>query len=242
MNLDVISLNIGIASVTLLLTSYLDLKKREVEDKVWIVFGAVGVVLEIYEVLNGVTSVVNLLIAILLAAVVGLGIFFFGLYGGADAKALIVIAILVPYFRPNMGIYAIAPLMVLTNGVLLSMSLPLGLLILNTTRLIRGQKIFEGFEETFARKLFACFLGYKSNGSPRDFQFSMEKKQEPAGGSETLGKKFDFSFIQDEFESQPLTWVTPGIPLLVFFTIGFFVLLLYGDLVIGLVAFFAGLL
>ena len=55
------------------------------------------------------------------------------------------------------------------------------------------------------------------------------------------GRTIDFSLMQDEFESNPGTWVTPGIPLLVFFTIGFFTLLVYGDLVIGLVAFFAGL-
>lgn len=231
------------ASLMLLLTSYLDLKKREVEDKVWIAFGAAGVVLEAYEVINGTTNLVNLLISVFLAAVVGFGIFFFGLYGGADAKALIVLALVMPYFKPNVGIYRIVPLMVLTNGVLLSMALPVALLILNITRLIKGQKIFEGFDESFARRLLACFLGYKSSGKPREFQFSMEKKQTLESGAvtKTSQRRFDFSFMQDEFESDSGTWVTPGIPLLVFFTLGFFVLLLYGDLVIGLVAFLAGL-
>lgn len=224
----------------LLFTSYLDLKKREVEDKVWIAFGVVGAILQAYEILTGTAVLVNLLISVVLATVVGLAIFFFGLYGGADAKALIVLGVLVPYFQPGVGIYRIAPLMILTNGVLLSMSLPVGLLILNAGRLIRGEKIFDGFEEPLVRKLFACFLGYKSSGRPRDFQFSMERK---ASGdpNEVSRKKFDFSLMQDEFESDPGTWVTPGIPLLVFFTAGFFTLLVYGDLVIGLVAFFASL-
>ena len=225
-------MNIFLASLMLLLTSYLDMKKREVPDKVWIVFGAIGVGLEIYEVETGVALFFWLIVAIVLAAVIGMGIFFAGLYGGADGKALIVLAILVPYLVPRVGIYPIAPLIVLTNGILLSMLLPIGLLILNASRIIRGKKIFVGFSEPLHRKIVATFLGYKSSGKPRDFQFSMEKKE-----SEGQGKTFDFGLMQDNFETAPGTWVTPGIPLLVFFTAGFFVLLFYGDIVISIIQF-----
>jgi archaeal preflagellin peptidase FlaK len=218
----------------LLFTSYLDLKKREVPDKVWIIFGLIGAALEVYEVGTGITSIFWLGIAIVLSAVIGMGIFFVGLYGGADGKALIVLAVLVPYFSPLVGIYPIAPLIVLTNGILLSMSLPIFLLILNAIRMIQGRDLFEGFSEPFHRKLLAVFLGYKSIGKPRDFQFSMERKT-PDGQA----KKFDFGFMQEDFETEPGTWVTPGIPLLVFFTVGYFALLLYGDLVISIVQFFA---
>jgi preflagellin peptidase FlaK len=224
--------NIFLASLMLLLTSYLDMKKREVPDKVWIVFGAIGVGLEIYEVETGVALFFWLIVAIVLAAVIGMGIFFAGLYGGADGKALIVLAILVPYLVPRVGIYPIAPLIVLTNGILLSMLLPIGLLILNAARIIRGKKIFAGFSEPLHRKILAIFLGYKSSGKPRDFQFSMEKK-----GLDGQGKRFDFGLMQDNFETAPGTWVTPGIPLLVFFTAGFFVLLFYGDIVISIIQF-----
>jgi archaeal preflagellin peptidase FlaK len=237
LNLTVFSANILIASAMLLFTSYLDLRKREVPDKVWIIFGAIGVALEIYEVKIGETALISLTISVILATVIGLGIFFAGLYGGADGKALIVLAILVPYFVPRIGIYHIAPLIVLTNGILLSMLLPAALVILNVSRLVRGKKIFEGFSEPVYRKILATFLGYKSTGRPRDFQFSMEKKN--AQSENIQGKKFDFSFMQDNFETAPGTWVTPGIPLLVFFTAGFFVLLLYGDLVISIVQFLA---
>ena len=235
MNFAILNVNIFLASLMLLLTSYLDMKKREVPDKVWIVFGAIGVGLEIYEVETGVTLFFWLIVAIVLAAVIGMGIFFAGLYGGADGKALIVLAILVPYLVPRVGIYPIAPLIVLTNGILLSMLLPIGLLFLNAGRIIRGKKIFVGFSEPLHRKILATFLGYKSSGEPRDFQFSMEKKEPEQ--PERQGKKFDFGFMQDNFETAPGTWVTPGIPLLLFFTAGFFVLLFYGDLVISIIQF-----
>jgi archaeal preflagellin peptidase FlaK len=235
LNFVILNLNILLASLMLLLTSYLDMKKREVPDKIWIIFGGMGVVLQIYEVENATTDLLFLVIAVVLAALIGMGIFFAGLYGGADGKALIVLAILMPYFAPKVGIYRIAPLIVLTNGILLSMLLPLALVVLNTIRIIRGKRIFEGFSEPLHRKILASFLGYKSTGKPRDFQFSMEKKMSE---QETgRGKKFDFGLMQDNFETVPGTWVTPGIPLLVFFTAGFFVLLFYGDLVISIIQF-----
>jgi archaeal preflagellin peptidase FlaK len=245
MTFGIINLNFVAASVMLLFTSYLDLKYREIPDKVWIIFGAVGVVLSIYEIDGGILTWQNLVIAVGLAGVIGMGVFFLGLYGGADGKALIVLALLVPYYHPpHFGIYSIAPLIVLTNGVLLSMLLPIALLVLNTVRLIQGQRIFEGFDETVSRKILATFLGYKSAGKPREFQFSMEKKSNGEGSrtSASTRRKFDFALMQDDFETRPGTWVTPGIPLLVFFTAGFFGLLFYGDLVIAIISFFAHVL
>jgi preflagellin peptidase FlaK len=237
LNFPILDLNIFLAALMLLLTSYLDMKKREVPDKVWIIFGAIGVILQIYEVEFSITKLFYLILAIVLSAVIGMGIFFAGLYGGADGKALIVLAVLFPFVNPHVGVYPVAPLIVLTNGILLSMLLPLSLFFLNIVRIIRGRDIFEGFSEPLHRKILAAFLGYKSKGKPRDFQFSMEKKEENQEGGG--GKKFDFSLMQEEFETSPGTWVTPGIPLLVFFTAGFFVLLFYGDLVISVIRFIA---
>jgi len=243
MNLDVYgfyTINFALAAVMLLFTSYLDLKKREVEDKVWVIFGALGVALQAYEVATGETVLLQLLIGVGLGALVGMGLYFFGFYGGADGKALIVLGILVPHFVPAVGIYSIAPLMVLTNGVLVSILLPIGLLIYNLSQIARKKPIFEGFQEPLYRKILASILGYRQTGKPREFQFSMEKDITAESGS-VAARKFDFSLMRDDFETKSGTWVTPGIPLLVFFTAGYFLLLLYGDLVIGLVQFFARL-
>jgi len=68
----------------------------------------------------------------------------------------------------------------------------------------------------------------------------MEKDSSSETGTITV-RKFDFSLMRDDFETKSGTWVTPGIPLLVFFTVGFFLLLIYGDLVIGLIQFFSRL-
>jgi archaeal preflagellin peptidase FlaK len=230
--LNLLYLNLSVAAVMLLYTSYLDMKKREVEDKVWLIFGAIGIIFQMYEVFNGETAIVQLGISVALASVIGMGLYFFGFYGGADGKALIVVGVLVPVFAPKIGLYSIAPLIVLTNGVLISILLPFALLFFNAYRLLRKEPIFQGFSEPWYRKAVACFLGYRASGKPREFQFSMEKSQE---SSEP--KKFQFSMMQDDFETKENTWVTPGIPLLVFFTAGYFAMLLYGDLVISIVQF-----
>jgi archaeal preflagellin peptidase FlaK len=225
------------ASIMLVYTSYLDLRKREVEDKVWLIFGAFGAVLAGLEISRKELGLETFGISVGLAAVVGLGLFFLGFYGGADGKALIVLALFVPQYTPNVGLYSIAPLIVLTNGVLLSIILPIGLLLLNASRLLRHQPLFQGFDEPFYRKLLACLLGFKQMGKPRAFQFAMERSNDPSAANGPASKKFDFSLMRDDFETHGGTWVTPGIPLLVFFTGGFFAMLAYGDLVIGLVQF-----
>ncbi len=240
MNVYVEFVNIPIAAIMLLFTSYLDIQKREVEDKVWLGFGGIGVVVQAFEVYSGHSNLEWLLISVGVAALIGLGIFFFGFYGGADGKALIVLAILVPILQPKVGIYSLAPIMTLSNGILISVLLPFGLAVLNLIRILRGERIFAGFEqESTPRKILACFLGYRATGKPRDFQFPMEKQVVSQSSANADQKKFDFSFMGEEFETKPGTWVTPGIPLLVFFTAGFFLLLIYGDLVIGLVQFVA---
>lgn len=217
----------------LLFTSYLDLRKREVQDKVWLVFGAIGVILQVYEIHMGDSSLFQLGLSVVLATAVGMGLYFFGFYGGADGKALIVLGVLVPVFAPKVGLYSIAPLIVLTNGVLISILLPIALLVFNASRLVRGVPIFEGFSEPWYRKALACFLGFKQTGKPREFQFSMEKQVSESSEP----RKFEFSMMQDDFETKGNTWVTPGIPLLVFFTTGYFAMLVYGDLVISLIQF-----
>jgi len=230
-------INFTVAGVMLLFTSYLDLKKREVEDKVWVIFGIIGIALQVYEVANGETDLVQLLIGVGLGALVGMGLYFSCFYGAADGKALVVLGVLVPHFVPQVGLYPVAPLMILTNGVLISILLPLGLLIYNISLVLKKKPIFQGLHEPLYRKILASLLGYRQTGKPRDFQFSMEKTATSSDSDGKETKKFDFSLMRDDFETKGDTWVTPGIPLLVFFTAGYFFLLFYGDLVIGLIQF-----
>ena len=55
--LNLVVVNLSVAAIMLLFTSYLDLEKREVPDKVWLIFGAIGIILQVYEVSNGKTAI-----------------------------------------------------------------------------------------------------------------------------------------------------------------------------------------
>ena len=57
---QIMTLNLVIAAGMLIYTSYLDMKKREVEDKVWLIFGGIGGVLQGYEIWTGQASLITL--------------------------------------------------------------------------------------------------------------------------------------------------------------------------------------
>src|SRR5579875_3091202 len=80
MAFGIIAINIMGAIVMLCFTSYLDLKTREVEDKVWIIFGVCAALLQGYEVFTGLTDLLTLGISVLVSALVGLGLYYFGFY------------------------------------------------------------------------------------------------------------------------------------------------------------------
>ena len=134
--------------------------------------------------------------------------------------------------------------MVLTNGVLISIALPIAMLCLNMSRLIRGQDIFSGFQETLHEEGCCLLSRLQAKRETKRFPISYgEKRELQLGRMKPLSRsspsrKFDFSMMRDDFETKGDTWVTPGIPLLVFFAAGYFVMLLYGDLVIGLIQLF----
>ena len=226
----------------LLCGSYSDLKSREVNDNVWITFGIIGLGINFIQfIIFGLESISPIISIISFAVSSGLAIFLYILrfYGGADAKAIIVLAIILPTYPMTYELHPIAPLAVLTNGLFIALILPLGYLILNIMKIMKKERIFEGFEtESFSRKLVASLLGYRTrNIGESNFLLIMEQK---------IGdkKRFDFRMLNDSFEftSKANTWVTPGIPLLLFITVGFLLTMYPGDLLAIIMYQFVGLI
>ena len=63
------ALRITLSMAMLSYASFSDLKTREVSDLTWVVFGALGLVLDVYEVIFGMLSLSNLVIPILFSTV-----------------------------------------------------------------------------------------------------------------------------------------------------------------------------
>jgi preflagellin peptidase FlaK len=207
---------LGIATVS-------DIKKREISDIIWIVFGGLGACLIIFAANPG-DELLKIGISMIVAPIVIL-IWRFGLFGGADAFAIIALAVLAPNMTLMEGI--ITPFTVLTNTILLSIVPMLVNVTRNIVLLVTKNDIFEGFNETKGRKILAMFIGYRA-ANPK-FGFSIERD---------LGnrKKLNLSLQHAEhaaFCSKKDTWITPGIPYMIFILAGFVVQLVYGDIIFG---------
>lgn len=208
---------LGIATVS-------DIKKREISDIIWIIFGAIGIAIVILGTdLNSELPKIGISLII---APFALLVWRIGLFGGADAFALIVLAVLAPNITLSTGM--ITPFTALTNAVLMSI-VPM---IVNVTRnaalVATKNNIFEGFNETPKKKIIAMFIGYRA-ANPK-FSFSIEKRV----GNQ---KKLNFALHHAEntvFCQKNDTWVTPGIPYMIFITAGFMVQIIYGDIIMSI--------
>lgn len=218
---DINQLRIILAVIMLGYASYTDVVKREISDYVWVVFGAIAVIMVIFEP-NISDALINIGFSLIVAPFV-LIIWRIGFFGGADAFAVIVLAVLVS--QMTLVDEMITPFTIVTNAVLISI-IPLFLnLFRNLIEIGRKNDIFEGFDESTGKKITAMFLGYRAK-NPK-YGFSIEKK---SGKNKKLNLVLHHAENAD-FCNTPNTWITPGVPYMLFITSGFIVQLLYGDII-----------
>jgi len=222
---DIDIFRIILAIGMLVIATFQDLKKREVHDILWIGFGAIAAILIFLE-FDNLSFIINTLISI--AIVVPFAFFFWrmGFFGGADAFALMVLSGLAPLITLSGG--QITPITTLTNAVILSLIMLIVNVFSNLRSIIDHEKIFEGFDESSSRKAIAFFMGTWSK-NPR-YSFSLQK-------TDGQTKKFDFSLKHAEnaeFCTKQNTWVTPGVPFLIYITAGFLVQIFFGDILFSL--------
>ena len=218
---DIFQIRIIIALVMLGTASFLDLWKREINDLLWAAFGVVAIALVFFEPnLNEFSVQIAIALIIVPFALI---LWRFGMFGGADAFALIVLAGLAPQLSFSENI--VTPLTVLTNAALLSVVILFVNLLRNIISILRHQNIFEGFEETRLKKTIAMFIGYRAK-NPK-FGFSIER-------TEGKHKQLEFSLHNaetTEFCNTPNTWITPGMPYILYIAAGFLVQIFHGDII-----------
>ena len=208
MMFDVNSVRIILAVIMLGIASYTDVKKREIDDRIWMIFGGLAFVILFFT--SNISNSLWMIGISLIVAPVALVIWRFGFFGGADAFALIVLAALAP--GSTFTASQVNPFTTLTNTIILSI-IPVVINILrNIVSLIRHDDIFKGFEnESRKNKIFAMFVGHRSKHP--QFSFSIETREGNI-------KKMNFGMKNadsTEFCSSPDTWVTPGIPYVILY-------------------------
>jgi len=214
-----------VATVMLGLASVIDLKKREINDMFWIVFSGIAVLL-LFISPNFWTELKTIGLSMIVAPI-ALILWRFGIFGGADAFCLIVLAGLAP--MSSITLSQISPFTTLENASILTV-IPLFVnLSRNIVSMLRGNELFDGIEESNPKKILAMFVGYRTK-NPK-YSFCIEQL--------TDGKRhLDFSPKHAEktlFCYDSDVWVTPGLPYVLYITGGFIIQVMYGDLILRLV-------
>jgi preflagellin peptidase FlaK len=264
------------AKVTLLLAflfyaSWSDYKTREVSNRVWMLFAPLALLLSIAELLLYESSKLPLFaLSFGITAVIAFVLFYSGGFGGADSKALMCIALALPFSPATLLAPVVAtgasplsqnlfPLTVFSNAVLFAAATGIYMLLYNIIwHKKTGKKTFEGTlaTESIGKKIVALITGYKVSVAKLKEKwhiYPMEDVEEENG--ENLVKRKLVVMPRDEGRNEIITrlskavdagkidayvWATPGLPMLIFITIGLIIALLFGDIVWMLVSFVLG--
>ncbi len=227
--LDISRLFIGV--IILAYASYTDIKTRRASNYLWVILGIIG----------GILLAIQLFLMpqeefefykfylIFIPVMIGLVYLLFQLrliFGGADAKALMAIAILVPlqpeiYNLPiNNSSIMPGAWQVFSNSIILFLLIPISLLIYNISK----KNI------SFPH----IFLGYKMKVSKarEKFVWPLEKIVDGKRKFMYMPKEFDVDDELKEFEKQRIDeiWVTPKIPFMIPLLFGFICTFVIGDI------------
>jgi preflagellin peptidase FlaK len=246
-----LELRIATCACMLAIASILDMKSREIPDKLWLIFGGLGAAIAAIELASlpagadRVPFLAHYALGTALISAIGYAVYRAGLYGGADPKALVAMALILPAFDPAFKLHAFPALAAFTNALVFSLAGMLYNIVKNSISLSRGIPIFRGMQESGMRKALAFAVGFSSNSSGK-FLFAMEARDEsgqrrfrfnPASYDEFVQADNDGSSGGDS--SGRRMWVTQALPFIVYIGAGFAALLVLGDLLAVLIALFS---
>ncbi|MGI0006311.1 MAG: prepilin peptidase [Nitrososphaera sp.] len=213
-----------------------DMKKREVDDRLWLAFAGPAAALYFFDYGN--FDPLPAILSAGLGAGASYALYRTGLFGGADALAIIALAVILPtydgrFMIAGAAVHPLSTLTLLSNAVVLSSAH----IAFNVARNARYWAVhgglFAGMEETKGRKAMALLLGHRSSG--KGFAFLME-------GRDGTSRRFDFALKNAEaapFESRKDVWVMPAMPFLAYQLAGLVVMVFAGDLAFGLLSMFS---
>ncbi len=244
----------------LLYASWSDYKTREVSNRVWVVYAPIALALSLADLLLydwvrlplfGLCFGVTAAIAILL--------FYTGGFGGADSKALMCIALALPFSvgalvgpLSPLGESPLAqnifPLTIFSNGVLFAAATGIYMLLYNLVWHARNSRtFFEGAlaKESLGKKLLVVITGHrvpleKLKTTWHIYPMEDVEEDEPSIKRSLLvvpkdeGRDEIVSRLSNAASAGRINnnvWATPGLPMLIFITAGLVAALLVGDIV-----------
>jgi len=191
--------------------AFFDVKERKIHDIVWLIFGGTGAIL--YAVaFPGIIDIVSMAVGVTLAST----FWFFRLYAGADALALISLSVILPTYHDfiiPLSMVVIATAISIVYGIIYNIATN------SRTFLLDNKKIFVEFDESLYRRIAAFFLIHKRSKN--------EKFVFPAERIVSGRKKFRFRYDPDDEFSKDEAYVSLAMPLTLFFLIGLLGLILF---------------
>ena len=249
------TLSILVTLVFFSLGSYYDLKAREVSDKVWLVYAPIGIGLTISRVIVDPSTLFLTSISEVITVIIAFGLFYLGLFGGADAKAILCLGATMPLppssYQAIIGyVHPFFPLVVTITSYLCSTSVIVWLGLSNLGRYIhRGDQMFQGLlKESRWKKLLASITGYPVEQVKLQstfYLYPMEEVLETDSGPRRTFKLFvsaeedrseEIAKLQSQLGKMGYAgevWVTPGLPQLVFLLLAILITLMLGDPLFG---------
>ena len=231
--LDITRLFIGI--IILSYASYTDIKTRRASNLLWLIMGSCGAILLIIQYFTiGFENIFYLafipIIIIFMYVLFNLRLIF----GGADAKAIMALAILAPLEPEILHLplwsESVMPFswIIFSNAVILFILIPLSLLIYNIIK--------KNLEFPY------CILGYKMSVKKAKQSFVWPLKKIDNGKRKFcyMPKEFNAEKELKVFESKGVKeiWITPKVPFMIPLLAGFLVSFFFGDILSYIIQFF----
>lgn len=253
----------AIALLFLFYASWSDYRTREVSNTVWILFAPLAFALTFLEIYIYEFSQLTFQLSLYavcfgLTATFAIILFYSGGFGGADAKALMCLALALPFYPENMFSPLLGdaspisqtffPITVFSNSVLLAASAAIYMFVRNIFwRQRTGRKLFEGAheDESLGRKLLVLATGYRfpiDRLKEKWHLYPLEDVEDIKNGVKRKlillpkdeGRDAIVKRLSKAVETGTISnnvWATPGLPMLIFITAGLIIGLLFGDIV-----------
>ncbi|MCW3999278.1 MAG: prepilin peptidase [Candidatus Bathyarchaeota archaeon] len=252
--------SIAVSLAVLIYASWRDYVCREVSNKVWAIYAPIALALTLPELVLFDSSQL-LLYGICFAVTSGIALllFYTGGFGGADSKAFMCIALALPFapialFTPMIAdaispqSTVIFPLTIFSNSVLFAAASGVYMVLRNIIWHRKNKTtLFAGSlaSESWGKKILILLTGYKMTvDSLKDkwHIFPMEdiddqdteKNRRLVVVPRDEGRDKIVERLSDATEAGKIDgyiWATPGLPMLIFVTLGLIVALVFGDVV-----------
>ncbi len=270
MQATLIAANLAVSIVILLYSSWSDYKTREVSNKVWAIYAPIALVLSISELLLfEQAQIVFFALGVGITVGIAFLLFYTGSFGGADSKALMCIAVALPFaplalFTPIFSSaisptsQIIFPITIFGNAVLFAALSGVYMVLRNIIWHTKNKaKLFPGSlaSEGLGKKIVVMVTGYKMNISKLEEKWHLFPLEDIEDQTVDLNRKL-LAVPKDEGRTEIVNrlsnaakngkidryvWTTPGLPMLIFVLLGLIAAVTLGDFVWLIVRAFMGL-